>query len=140
MTAATNKQIDYLISLHNRVHGTKAAFLGQCKTLNLTMRERSGNITKVRASMLIEDLRAELERQEREAEKAEEQAERNATLADLLPEQPTQLATVKDLAHWLQVSDGAIRKLRADGMPTIMIGRFPRFDIADVTNWLKERS
>jgi hypothetical protein len=50
---ASAKQVSYLIALYNEVHGTDCGYLSQCRELNLTMRERSGEIDKNEASRLI---------------------------------------------------------------------------------------
>jgi len=54
---ATQRQIDYLISLYNQVHGTQAAYLSQCTALKLTMRERQGQMAKTEASRMITALK-----------------------------------------------------------------------------------
>lgn len=59
-TAATEKQISYLVSLANKASGTQFRFPSQIPWLRqrLTMAERSGRISKVRASALIDELLA----------------------------------------------------------------------------------
>lgn len=59
---ATDKQIDFMVSLGNRVSGTSFRFPSQvpCLRSRLTMKERSGSISKVRASAIIDQLLAEL--------------------------------------------------------------------------------
>lgn len=56
---ATDKQIDYIISLWNRVNGGRASFLSQTD-LPLTQRERNGGMTKAEASAIIDELKAQL--------------------------------------------------------------------------------
>ncbi len=57
---ASQKQIDYIISLHNQVYGSSAAYLSQCHELSMTQRERRGGMTKAEASAHITHLKAEL--------------------------------------------------------------------------------
>lgn len=59
---ATQRQVDYIISLHNQVHGTNASYLSQCHALPLAQRERKGGMTKAEASAHIDQLLAELKK------------------------------------------------------------------------------
>lgn len=56
---ATEKQIGFIISLYNRVHGTSHAYLYQCTALGLTQREKKGGMTKAEASAIIDQLKKE---------------------------------------------------------------------------------
>jgi hypothetical protein len=60
--SATPKQLSYLLALINRLEGSSASFLSQTKwgKANLRMRERSGQISKARASALIDQVKSEL--------------------------------------------------------------------------------
>lgn len=49
------------------------------------------------------------------------------------------LMTRKDLAAFLRVTTRTVDNLRAEGLPTIMVGASPRFDIEQVKSWLKEK-
>lgn len=60
MTTATEKQVDYLLALYNRVHGTSHGYLSQCRELSLTQREAKGGMTKAEASAHIDELKAAL--------------------------------------------------------------------------------
>lgn len=55
---ATPKQVAYLLTLANRLTGESARYPSQNRWLkaNLTMRERNGQISKARASALIDEL------------------------------------------------------------------------------------
>jgi len=57
---ATQKQIDYIISLYNQVNGTSATYLSHCTGLKLTMRERGGGMAKAEASRIITALKRQL--------------------------------------------------------------------------------
>jgi hypothetical protein len=54
---ATDKQISYIISLYNQIHGTTHGYLSQCKDLLLTQREKRGGMTKAEASAHIDALK-----------------------------------------------------------------------------------
>ena len=56
---ATDRQINYIIDLHNKIYGDSARFFSQTG-LGRTQREKRGDITKGRASELIDELKAEL--------------------------------------------------------------------------------
>lgn len=53
---ASDKQIDYIISLYNEAHGTTHAYLSQCAQLPLTQRQKRGGMTKAEASAFINRL------------------------------------------------------------------------------------
>ncbi|MBH5296177.1 hypothetical protein [Corynebacterium ulcerans] len=57
---ATEKQIDYLLSLWNRINDKDAQFLSQTD-IPLSQRQRRGGLTKAKASVIIDELLAELE-------------------------------------------------------------------------------
>lgn len=60
MTDATDKQIDYILSLWNRLNPSHTArFLSQTD-LPLSQRQKRGGMTKVEASAIIDELKAEL--------------------------------------------------------------------------------
>lgn len=59
--AASQKQIDYILSLWNKVNGGTASFLSQTD-LPLTQRERRGGMTSVEASGYIDSLKAQAAR------------------------------------------------------------------------------
>jgi hypothetical protein len=62
-------------------------------------------------------------------------------LADGMPEakQGPVLVDREDLATALKVSVPTVDRLREKGMPTIMIGDCPRFEIAACVEWLRTR-
>lgn len=51
---------------------------------------------------------------------------------------PRLLDTGEIAAH-LSVTTATVRNLRAQGLPTIMVGSSPRFDVAAVTAWLSSK-
>ena len=58
---ATDKQINYILSLAGRVNDTSAySFLSQVPGLGLSQREKRGSLTKGRASEIIDDLLGQL--------------------------------------------------------------------------------
>ncbi|CDP48189.1 hypothetical protein [Propionibacterium freudenreichii] len=61
MTDATDKQIDYIVSLWNKLNPAPAArFLSQTD-IPLSQRQKRGGMTKVEASAIIDELKAELD-------------------------------------------------------------------------------
>ena len=57
-TAATDKQIDYLLALANRKFGTQARYLSQIRReLNLSTSKCSRGLSKAEASSLIDSLK-----------------------------------------------------------------------------------
>ena len=62
MMYATEKQISYIVSLYNQVHGTTHGYLSQCDKLLLSQREKRGSMTKAEASAYIGKLQKQLER------------------------------------------------------------------------------
>lgn len=60
---ATEKQIDYILYLWNKVNGGSARFLEQT-TLPISRRQARGGLTKGEASGIIDDLLAELKEKE----------------------------------------------------------------------------
>ncbi|MEN1705706.1 MAG: hypothetical protein AAGJ54_09375 [Planctomycetota bacterium] len=61
------------------------------------------------------------------------------TSDDATPAVP-RLLTQSKLAGWLEVSDRHVRKLMADGLPTVWVGpRSPRFEPERVLAWLRDR-
>lgn len=58
---ATEKQVNYLLDLYNKLNGTRFRFLSQTD-LPLTQRERRGGMTRIEAAAYISELRQELER------------------------------------------------------------------------------
>lgn len=61
MTTATDKQIDYIVSLYNQLHGTDHSWLSQCDHLPMSQRERTGGMTKSEASTHIDSLKSQLD-------------------------------------------------------------------------------
>jgi hypothetical protein len=59
VTTASEKQIDYILSLYNSIHGTRHGYLSQTD-LPLSQREKRGGMTKSEASALIDELRTQL--------------------------------------------------------------------------------
>jgi excisionase family DNA binding protein len=45
-----------------------------------------------------------------------------------------------ELMESLNISRGTLRKMMAEGLPHTRPGKFPRFDVADVERWLRERN
>lgn len=60
-------------------------------------------------------------------------------LAHVLAERPPALIDQRALARELGVSERTIYTLRGEGLPTIMVGDSPRFELALVLDWLKSR-
>ena len=58
-TAATDKQIDYIITLWNKTHGGSARFLSQTD-IPLSRRQREGGLSKSDASAIIDDLKSQI--------------------------------------------------------------------------------
>ena len=56
---ATDKQIDYILSLWNQINGGRAAYLSQTD-LPLTQREKRGGMTKAEASAIINQLKKQI--------------------------------------------------------------------------------
>ena len=50
------------------------------------------------------------------------------------------LLTADQLAHQLGVSVATIRRLRSDGLPTVMVGESPRFRLEAVLTWFATRA
>jgi excisionase family DNA binding protein len=60
-------------------------------------------------------------------------------LAELIGERmQARLLTTVDLAEHLKVSERTVRALRAKGLPTLMVGDSPRFELGAVHAWLAE--
>lgn len=53
---------------------------------------------------------------------------------------PAEVLDVAGLCALLHVSRATVHRLRADGMPTLMVGDSPRFERAAVLAWLRGRS
>ena len=57
---ATEKQIDFILSLASRVQGSRVRFLSEVDAVWLSQRDRRGHMTKARASEIIDDLKSQL--------------------------------------------------------------------------------
>jgi hypothetical protein len=70
------------------------------------------------------------------------QRELPAALAEALdtnkPSHP-QLATREQCARALNISTRSLDTLRSQGLPTLMVLESPRFELAEVVAWLRER-
>lgn len=55
-TKATEKQMSYIVSLYNRVHGERNGYLSQCKKLGIGSAQMKRGLTKAEASAIIDDL------------------------------------------------------------------------------------
>jgi hypothetical protein len=64
-----------------------------------------------------------------------------AVLEDLVEDlrRPRPLLDRGGLAHALDVGTPMIDRLRREGMPTIIVGSVPRWNLQDVLQWLRER-
>jgi hypothetical protein len=61
-------------------------------------------------------------------------------IAEMAPTEPRpELLTVEDICRELQVSRATLHKLRGEGLPTLTVGDSPRFRIAEVLAWLREK-
>lgn len=49
------------------------------------------------------------------------------------------LLTTEQVARELGVSTGTIRRLRQEGLPTVMVGESPRFQLDTVLSWFAAR-
>jgi excisionase family DNA binding protein len=53
---------------------------------------------------------------------------------------PTPLLDIEELAQWLGVEQGFVRRLIAERrIPFLKIGKFVRFDRAEITAWIDSR-
>jgi hypothetical protein len=57
---ATEKQIDFILSLASRVQDSRARFLSEVDAVWMSQRDRQGKMTKERASEIIDDLKSQL--------------------------------------------------------------------------------
>ena len=57
---ATEKQIDFILSLASRVQDSRVRFLSEVDAVWLSQRDRKGQMTKERASEIIDDLKSQL--------------------------------------------------------------------------------
>lgn len=49
------------------------------------------------------------------------------------------LLTQEELSRELGISSRSVFSLRQDGLPTVLVGDSPRFELADVLAWLKKQ-
>jgi hypothetical protein len=61
-------------------------------------------------------------------------------LAEYSPEQGPSLMTATELCERLRISMPTLRKLRGEGLPTLMVVESPRFDWSAVVTWLGNNS
>jgi len=61
-------------------------------------------------------------------------------LAERLPQQAPALVDRRGLAAELGCGVDTVDKLRREGLPTIMLGDSPRFQLAAAVEWLKGRN
>lgn len=52
---------------------------------------------------------------------------------------PPALLDREQLAGALQISLGTLAKLRREGLPELIVGDSPRFDLGEVLAWLRDR-
>lgn len=57
MSGATDRQIDYLLSLASQVQGRTLGYLSQVTCISLTQRETRGGMTRAEASAHISELK-----------------------------------------------------------------------------------
>jgi hypothetical protein len=56
------------------------------------------------------------------------------------PERPPALVDRQRLARELGVSPATVRRLEADGLPVVRVADSPRYEVAAVLAWLRERT
>ena len=61
---ASEKQIDYILVLASKINGSAINYLDQLSEIGtyLTRKQKQGKITKSEASMLIDDLKSQLDK------------------------------------------------------------------------------
>jgi len=62
-----------------------------------------------------------------------------ARAADAVATSTSNLVDVRELARNLDVSPATIRRLMAEGAPSVYVGQSPRFDVAEFRTWLDAR-
>lgn len=62
------------------------------------------------------------------------------TLDELRAEPAPALLDRQKLAHALSCSVKHIDRLRAEGLPELLLGDLPRFELSEVLRWLKARN
>lgn len=61
-----------------------------------------------------------------------------AAVSSQAPQRP-ELLTAAELAHELRVSRSTVARLRAEGLPVVMVIESPRYRLAEVIDWLRAR-
>lgn len=56
------------------------------------------------------------------------------------PREPERLLDREGLAHALSVSVKQVDRMRAQGLPTVMVGESPRFELEGVLAWFRVRT
>ena len=57
MTAASEKQISYILTLASKIQGTRVGYLSQVTCVSLNQRQKRGGMTKSEASAIIDELK-----------------------------------------------------------------------------------
>jgi hypothetical protein len=55
------------------------------------------------------------------------------------PEPPSALVDRRELARQLACSDRTIARLESEGLPVVRVGDAPRYELAEVLQWLRGR-